>query len=55
MNSQDLNETYQMKVETPKGIVILHEGWNDGRVAFLSNEDKHFCTGCSILLILDSP
>ena len=43
-----------MRVETPLGHAILHEGWNDGKVAILSKGDHHFCIGCSLTLILES-
>lgn len=43
-----------MRVETPSGHAILHEGWHDGKVALLSRGDTHFCIGCFLTLVLDS-
>lgn len=44
-----------MRVETPGGHALIHEGWNDGKIALLSNGESRFCRGCFVSLALESP
>ena len=44
-----------MRLETPKGNVIIREAWNDGRVGLLVKGDDRFCTNCKLTLLIGSP